>query len=218
MKNTINQTRSKLSFSLIFWNNLRFMHVWVTGKKHESPLKISFLHDLRMLQKQQKYFFFKKKTCVLKSRCYGSLFSTKNIKMETLTDFSVNVPDTPPISRFFINSRIFTFFSFFCANLTFDRKKIFSKLGGYLIHRRKKKLISRFSIFFQNKCILVYWEFNFFSKICFFSCFFPFFCLEMLIEKTQNSCFLMIFWVSSYSVWGSFFVKKSIFFVFFTVW
>ena len=118
----------------------------MTGKKHENPLKISFLHDLRMLQKQQKYFFFKKKTCVLKSRCYGSLFSTKNNKMETLTDFSVNVPDTP-ISRFFINSRIFTFVSFFCANLTFDRKKDIFKTWGYLIHRRKKINFSFFDFF-----------------------------------------------------------------------
>ena len=128
-----------------------------------------------MLQKQQKYCLSRKSLRFEISMLRISVFNQKQ-QNGNVNRFFRQCSRYPLISRFFIDSRIFTFFSFFCANLTFDRKKnIFKTRGGYLIHRRKKKLTSRFSIFFQNKCILVYWEFNFFSKICFFSCFFSFF-------------------------------------------
>ena len=63
---------------------------------------------------------FTKKTGFLKSQCYGTLFSTKNNKMEKLKFLSANVTDPPPNAKIFIDATISAFFYVFCQNLTSD--------------------------------------------------------------------------------------------------
>ena len=72
--------------------------------------------------------------------------------------------------------------------------------------------------FFKKNGVLIYCDFDFFSKKRFFSCFFYILWHHMLIEKTKKSCFYLFFGISSYSIWPHIFAKKSTFFTFFTAW
>ena len=117
---TMNIPHQKLSFYFVFGEKFPFFDVTKTWKNLQYFRKTNKFFDLRMLHKQQNKNFFTKKTGFLKSQCYGTLFSTKNNKMEKLKFLSANVTDPPPNAKIFIDATISAFFYVFCQNLTSD--------------------------------------------------------------------------------------------------